>query len=73
MAGPVLSRIEPELAVILEHAGAAPDDLLELDHRVGEAHEHDLQQMRSSMLVVSSCELVRMTGVRVSTSCSAME
>lgn len=42
VAGPVLSRIEPELAVIVEHAGAAPDDLLELDYRVGEAHEHDV-------------------------------
>jgi len=29
---------EPELAVVVANARAAPDDLLELDHRIHEPH-----------------------------------
>jgi len=38
----VVEDVEPELAVVVAHARAAPDDLLELDHRVDKAHEHDV-------------------------------
>ena len=38
----VVEDVEPELAVVVPDARAAPDDLLELDHRVDEAHEHDV-------------------------------
>ncbi len=38
----VVEDVEPELAVVVAHPRAAPDDLLELDHRVDEAHEHNV-------------------------------
>ena len=38
----VIEDVEPELAVVVADARAAPDDLLELDHRVDETHEYDI-------------------------------
>src|SRR5262249_34661381 len=36
----VVEDVEPELAVVVAHTRAAPEDLLELDHGVDEANEH---------------------------------
>ena len=38
----VVEDVEPELAVVVAHAGAAADDLLELAHRADDPGEHDV-------------------------------
>ena len=38
----VVEDVEAELAVVVADAGAAADDLLELDHGVDQAHQHDV-------------------------------
>ncbi len=38
----VVEDVEPELAVIVAHARAAPDDLLELAHGADDARQHDI-------------------------------
>ena len=42
----VVEDVEEELAVVLAHARAAPDDLLELGHRADDADEHDVLDHR---------------------------
>ena len=38
----VVEDVEEELAVVVAHAGAAADDLLELGHGVDHADQHDV-------------------------------
>ena len=38
----VIENVEPELAVVIAHARAAPDDLLELGHGIDETHKNDV-------------------------------
>ena len=38
----VVEDVEEQLAVVVPHAGAAPDDLFELDHGVDHAHQDDV-------------------------------
>ena len=64
----VVEDVEPELAVVVAHARAAPDDLLELAHRADDARQNDVLAGRRIDAGREQLRVVRMTGVLVSTS-----
>ncbi len=50
----IIDDVEPEFAVVVPDSGAAPDDLLELGHRVHHAREHDILARRCVEACLSS-------------------
>jgi hypothetical protein len=54
--------VDREVVLAIVKPRAAPDDLLELDHRIDGPHQTMLRMLRASTPVESFCEVVRMVG-----------